>query len=47
MIDPEAKPRDLNQLNHQGWIDYFPINPSLTMIILIVLLNIPLFVQDI
>ena len=47
MIDLEAKPRDLNQLNHQGWIDYSPINPSLTMIILIELLNIPLFVQDI
>ena len=28
MIDPEAKPRDLNQLNHQGWIDYFPFYPS-------------------
>ena len=47
MIDCEAKPRGFNQLNHQGWIDYSPINPSLTMIILIVLLNIPLFVQDI
>jgi len=26
MIDPEAKPRDLN--HHQGWIDYFPFYPS-------------------
>ena len=38
----EAKPRSDNQLNHRGWIDYFPINNSWTLVIPIICQTLPM-----